>query len=413
MRARPTNDHGGTNRVAVGIDVGATTISAGVVDCHGRVLERRRTQPTPRSRSTGLADLLAGIVDDLTSARPEVAAVGVGIAGVVRWPDGAVRFAANHDHGQLPLRRLLQRSTPIPVFVDNDANTAVLAETVRPGRPARDVLLLAIGTGVGSGILLDGALWRGRDGLGAELGHTMIRRSGPRCACGRVGCVEVVASGTALALRARRILRDHPRSLLAQRVLRDPNVRVDVVIDAALDGDPHVLAAVRETGMWLGRGIGSAMQLFNVEDVVIGGGLSVLGELLLDPIRATCEREMSASRYLDCPSISLATHGNDATMIGAGLLALDGGSACQDVLCVTSCHDPSRAALIRAGRGEEVCAGATRPEPVGVSQAAGGSLRSPGPAPGTPREASRLPPRRPAVSGGGEVDACDDPAGRA
>ncbi|MGD9526169.1 ROK family protein [Pseudonocardia sp.] len=310
--------------LALGVDVGGTKLASGVVDRAGTVIEKRERRLTPSSSSSGLAGAIARLVADVRADHPAVAAVGIGIAGAVAWPEGTVVFAANHDH-RGKLCRAVEDRVGFPVVVDNDANTAAWAELRAGDVRAQDALFLAVGTGVGSGFVVDGRLWRGRRGLGAELGHMLVRPdSGLRCECGRVGCLETVASAEALVRFARMLVRQHPESHLADLVDGVmQHLTPKMVISAALEGDPLARSAAREVGRWLGRGVASVASIFNFEAVVVGGGLSGLGELLLGPMRVTCEKIVSHGHYLDTPRITCATHGNDATMIGAGLLALD------------------------------------------------------------------------------------------
>lgn len=307
----------------IGIDVGATKVVAAVVSADGTAQQRIDRKLTPDSNSAGLVDALARAVTVLRTTMPSVTAVGVGTAGVVQWPDGAIEFAANHGHRGLKLGRNLAARCGLPVVVDNDANAAAWAEASTGRYADQGVLFLAIGTGLGSGFVINGELMRGHHGRGAELGHVVVdRTSSERCACGLLGCLEVLASGRALERAGRKIVRTKPTSPLAARADRVKAVDMPMMIEAALAGDHDVAEVLRTMGGHLGRAIAEiAMSLLPVDRVVVGGGLSVLDRLLLDPMRRACEKTLASSRCYDAPRITLSRYGKDATLVGAALLA--------------------------------------------------------------------------------------------
>jgi glucokinase len=306
---------------AIGIDVGASKVVGGLVDGKGRVLVRDERRRTPGSDEAGLGGLLRDMVETLRVAAPADVPVGIGTAGLVRWPEGDVDFAANHGHRHVKLRRNLERATGLPVVVDNDANAAAWSETI--GRFAGEsVLFLAVGTGLGSGFVMNGRLMRGPRGLGAELGHLVVDAGGGRkCTCGLVGCVEALVSGWALEREGRAAVARDPRSALAARV-RTHGLSARVLIDAALDDDPDVLAVVREMGRRLGRTVAdNVMSLLPVDRVVVGGGLANLDRLLLDPMRGACDKALARSRCYHSPRFTMSTFRGDAVLVGAALLA--------------------------------------------------------------------------------------------
>lgn len=307
---------------ALGIDLGGTKIAAVVTDRHGSVVDRQDRVDTTSSRSNALTADLAAIVADVREKQPDLVAVGIGIAGAVTWPAGEILYAANHDH-RGAIRRLVEQRTGLPVVVENDANAAAWAEA-RAGRsPLRHALVVTVGTGIGSGLVLDGELWRGRGGLGAEVGHTLVRPvGGLRCRCGRVGCLETVVSSRALVAYTGEIARRKDPTGAMARLSASGGLTARAVIDAARDGDQAARLAAARLGRWLGRGVASLTAVVNVEDVVVGGGLSELGELLLAPMRTTCDGIVGKGGYLDRPRVSRAVHGTEATAIGAAMLAL-------------------------------------------------------------------------------------------
>lgn len=309
--------------VTIGIDVGATKVVAATVDADGKIIDRGVWQQRPDFNSESLVKNLAKIVQSLRTRRPDVSAVGIGTAGIVLWPDGEIVFAANHGHCRLKLRKKLEALCGVPVFVENDANAAAWAEAITSRYTDSSLLFLAVGTGLGSGFVIDGQVMRGPSGRGTELGHIVVdRSSGIRCSCGLVGCVEVLASGRALQEVGRKLVRRCPTSPLAQRLQHIDDLDVKTMINAAMAGDPDVIVAVRNMGNLLGKVIAdNVMSLLPVDRVVLGGGLSVLDRLLLDPMRSSCYRLLTRSKYQHTPRFSKTILADDATMIGAALLA--------------------------------------------------------------------------------------------
>lgn len=310
--------------LTIGIDVGATKVIGAVVDSDGRIQDRVALERVADANEAGLLDQLVGLTDTLGSSAGSGAPVGVGTAGIVHWPEGEIDYAANHGHRKVKLRRNLEKECGRRVVVDNDANVAAWGEFCA-GRLDVDggVLFLAIGTGLGSGFVMDRQLVRGHRGRGAELGHVVVdRASGLRCSCGLVGCLEAFASGWALERDGRDAVRARPDGVLAKRAGRPDRVTARLMIDAALDGDPDALPIVQSMGRRLGRAVAdNVMSLLPVGRVVVGGGLANLDRLLLDPMRGACDKAIARSNCYSVPRFSLTTFGADSVVVGAALLA--------------------------------------------------------------------------------------------
>jgi glucokinase len=254
-----------------------------------------------------------------------VEAVGVGAAGLIEWPEGFIRWAPNNAYHALPLRRLLRDATDLPTVVDNDANTAAWAEA-RIGNKASYMAFLTVGTGIGGGLILNNRLYRGKTGIGAEVGHLIIDPAGDhRCNCGSIGCLEALASGTALGRYGRTAAAAEPNGLLATLANEmDSPVTGEIVFAAALKSDPTALALFERMGHWFGIGIASLVNLFDLELIVVGGGVAAQApDLLLAPTRASFERFLFAREHRQRPPILPARLGADAGWIGAAMLALD------------------------------------------------------------------------------------------
>jgi glucokinase len=319
-----------THDLAIGLDIGGTKIAGAVVDADGAVLAEL-VEPTPEeSDAEAIAAVLLDMIERLR-ARHEVAAIGVGAAGIVEWPAGRMLWAPNISYRDWPVREQLEKVTGLPVTVDNDANVAALAEArfghraAGPDRtgPYTNMLLVTVGTGIGGGLVLDGRIYRGPTGLGGEIGHMILNPDGPECGCGNHGCFEAYASGTALTRMGREAAEDDPQGLIARLGAGDGGVTGRTVVAALEQGDPTARAIFARLGRWLGVGIASLATVFEVDAVVVGGGLVATGELLLEPTRVAAREFAYAPTVRGVTPVVPATFGGDAGKIGAALLALE------------------------------------------------------------------------------------------
>ena len=289
------------------MDLGGTKLLAGIVGDQGTV-HARVERPTPLASQRELLDGLEAVVEQLLREQP-VAAIGLGIPSTIDRRTGEVVASVNVPLGGVALGARMEERFGRPVAVDNDANAAALAEwAAGAGRGTRDMVMLTLGTGIGGGLVLGGKLYRGAVGAGAELGHMVIDYEGPPCSgsCTGRGHFEALASGRAADRRARALGLADARALAA----------------AARGGDRAALAECRELGCLLGAGIATLVNVFNPELVVVGGGFSAAGELLLTPAREVVEREALAPGR-DVVRIVLAELGDQAGLVGAGLLAFE------------------------------------------------------------------------------------------
>ncbi len=314
-----------TGRRAIGLDIGGTKIAGAVVRDDGTVLAEL-TEPTPEcSDATTMSAIVVSITERLQAEHPDVVAVGVGAAGIVEWPTGLIRWAPNSAYRDWAVRAELEEATGLPTAVDNDANVAALAEARLGARHYRDMVLVTVGTGIGGGLVLDDHIYRGPAGRGAELGHLIVDPDGPLCGCGNHGCLEALASGTALTRMGREAAAADPDGLLARlaRDTRDGQVTGRLVTAAARRGDPVAQALFGTLGRWLGVGIASLQNIFELEAVVLGGGLVATGELLLAPARAALREFAYAPGARGVAPVLAGTFGAAAGMIGAALLSLE------------------------------------------------------------------------------------------
>jgi glucokinase len=313
------------SRRTIGVDMGGTKLLAGAVDS-GLSVHRRAQRSVSGLDQSALLDVVVDAVQNIREAVGEVDAVGFGIPCLIDQRTGRAVLAVNLALSDIPFADVMAERLGLPVFVDNDANTAVLAEhKAGAARGCSDVVMLTIGTGIGGGLILGGVPYRGWVGAGAELGHMVIDMDGPRCQgnCPNRGCVEALASGTALAREASRIAQERPQSALARAVADGRELAGPLVTELAHDGDEAAIDAIELIGMRLGVAIASLVNIFNPEVVVIGGGVIAAGELLLHPARAEMRRRaLPPSR--EEVRIVAAHFGIEAGMIGSAALAFDG-----------------------------------------------------------------------------------------
>ena len=290
----------------VGVDVGGTKVLAVALDREGAV-NSTASVPTPGRLSSvpALEDALTAAVESLGQA-PQ--AVGVSAAGLVDADGETVRFATHLPWRESPARSSLEDRWGVPVVLDNDATCAGVAELARGSASgASSALVITLGTGIGGAVILGGRIYRGHNGMAGEFGHQQVVPEGLACECGQRGCWEQYCSGNALERLVRVSLGAH---------LDGPEVTA-----RAQAGDPIALAAFSSIGTWLGVGVANLVDAFDPEVVVIGGGLSAVGDLLLEPARATLARRVIGAGHRDLPTLVPATFGPESGAVGAALLA--------------------------------------------------------------------------------------------
>ena len=308
----------------IGVDLGGTKVA--VTQLADRDLAESLIRPTDRSGPDALIGQLAAMIDEVRG--PGLQAIGIGVPSVVDFETGRVVSSVNIPLANVPLREVLGRRVGVPVFVDNDATVAALAEAHDENlvMVSRDLVMITVGTGVGGGLVLGGRIYRGATGGAGELGHTLIGAdlTGPTPVPRRfpqAGSFEHEASGHALDTVASECAREHPDSALGNLLAAGKPVTGVEAVDAAQAGDEVAAKAVQLWGERLGIGIANAINTFDPEEVVIGGGAVRAGELLLEPARRV------AAGYVlpglgSRTTIRAARHGVRAGVLGAALLAV-------------------------------------------------------------------------------------------
>ena len=310
--------------LTIGIDVGGTKVLGGVVDESGKVLTTAR-KDTPRQGGSALTQTIADVAKELL-LQHSVASVGVSAAGFVSSDRKTMLATPNiADWNGVDLDNQLTKLIGLPVVIENDANAAAWGEAkFGAGKNQDHMMMLTVGTGIGGGIVVNGALYRGAFGIAAEFGHMRVVPEGHICGCGARGCFEQYASGNALLRHAREAINASPevaRNLLSRGDGTVAGLTGQAITDAARDGDPVALAAFNTTGQWLGAGIASLAVLLDPACVVIGGGVIDAGEILLKPTRESLERNMPFAGKHPYPQIIAAQLGNEAGLVGVADLA--------------------------------------------------------------------------------------------
>jgi glucokinase len=308
--------------LAIGVDIGGTKISAGVVDGAGAVIDRER-RPTPGS---DVAQTEAAIVEVVTAlaARHSVTCVGIGAAGWIGSDRATVLFSPHLAWRNEPLRDALAGRIGLPLVVENDGNASAWAEyRFGAARGHSSLVCVTLGTGIGGGLVLDGSLYRGANGIACEYGHMTIVPDGRSCACGNRGCWEMYASGRALARDARELVAESPA--VAARLIELAGsvdaITGPMVTQAAAEGDPAAESICTTMGRWLGRGLANLAAALDPSMFVIGGGVSEAGELLLAPARLEFAHTLTGRGFRPVAVIEAAAFGADAGLVGAADLA--------------------------------------------------------------------------------------------
>jgi glucokinase len=306
----------------VGIDIGGTKIAGALVNEAGESIRDLKV-PTPASDPVALQAAVVKMVEELRSGE-QVSAVGVAAAGFIDAKQSVVYYSPNLSWRNEPLKEKLEAELGLPVVIENDANAAGWAEyRFGAGAGYHHMMMLTIGTGVGGAIVANGELFRGGFGIGAELGHMNFVPKGRLCGCGQHGCLEQYGSGTALLNSAKELVASGSEEAKRLKELSDsvPELTGNEVYKAIQEGDPGALRLLTELGSNLGLAVASLVAVLDPEIVVIGGGVSAAGELLLEPIRAAYLEHLPARGFRPELKIVGAQLHNDAGVVGAADLA--------------------------------------------------------------------------------------------
>ena len=310
--------------VRVGIDIGGTGIKVGIIDAHHSIIGEGTIPTLTDIPFEEQVQHMAQCVED-TAAKAgvepyQIEMVGVGIPGIANSA-GEVIKCTNMGWFHVPFRSVFRRFLDVPVRIDNDANVAALAESVAGvSKGTSSSVFITIGTGIGSGIIINGKIWNGFHGIGGELGHVILCLNGVPCTCGNHGCLERYCSATALIRMGREAVAAHPESMILSMADGDPaKIEARTVIDSARQNDPVAVQVYGEYIDYLAQAIASVVNLLDPEVVVIGGGVSKAGDFLMEPLLREYPKYVIFNDQ-PIPEIKLAVLGSRAGVIGAAML---------------------------------------------------------------------------------------------
>lgn len=305
----------------IGADLGGTKLAVGVVDGRPETLWSSEV-PSKGYSQEAVIDLLAGQLNLAHEARPDAAAIGIGVPATIDFDRGYAISTVNLDLEDLPVKDLISEKVGLPAVIDNDANVAMLAEALYgAARGTSHALMLTLGTGIGGGAWIDGKVFRGSAGAAPEFGHVVVDIDGPKCQgnCRGRGCVETFASGSAIGRAGREAAEREPDSALGKLAAAGRPITGREVTEAAHAGDEASIAVIETAGHYLGNALVSLSNSFQPEVIVLGGGAMAMGELILEPVRK--ELLDRALRPMDQTRVVAAELGPAAGMIGAAALA--------------------------------------------------------------------------------------------
>lgn len=306
----------------IGIDIGGTKIAGALVNSEGVIVRESRV-PTPVEDPAALVTAVVALINELRAGH-EVIGAGIAMAGFIDAAQSSVIYGTNFGWKNFPLKSEIEAKLDIPVIIENDANAAGWAEyRYGAGRGFKHMVMLTLGTGVGGAVIVDGRMLRGGFGVAGELGHLRVVPDGIPCGCGQNGCIESYASGTALLREARELAESgKPEGArLAELQKQVGELTGKEVYQALVEKDPGAVALLNQLASWLGQAIASLSAVLDPEVVVIGGGVSAAGEMLLEPIRAAYRKYAPAGGFRPELKLAIAEFVNDAGVVGAADLA--------------------------------------------------------------------------------------------
>lgn len=316
------------NMVVLGIDIGGTSIKGGVVNQHGELLQEfkmsvNRGEPQEDTINK-LIELVKSFLNENHYKTDDIFGVGCGVPGIIDSTNGVVTFSSNLKWKDLPLKSMLEEGLNLPVRITNDANAAALAEAkFGSGNKYRSFIMMTLGTGIGSGIFVDGKLYEGNLGKGGEFGHSLLVMDGRQCGCGRKGCLEAYASATALVKDTEEMMKNHPESKLWEVKEKHGGLSAEVTFEAAKEGDPWANILIDLYVKYLSEGLLNYFNTFRPEAVILAGGIAEEGEFLISKIRDYCQKHDYGLKL--CPAVDIvkSSVGYDSGKIGAAALFMD------------------------------------------------------------------------------------------
>lgn len=309
----------------IGIDIGGTNIACGIADDECRIIARSKVKThAPRPYEEILEDIKQSVrlaCGEAGIAPSDAYSIGIGCPGICNQESGCVEYSNNLGFVNVPLRHDIEKEFGLPVFLDNDANAAAFGEyCAGAAKGAVNAVVITLGTGVGSGIIVDGKIYSGSNFAGGEIGHTVIVADGLPCTCGRRGCFEAYSSATGLVRMTAEAAELNPSSLVAEIIRVDGRVSARTAYIAMKQGDPTGQAVTERYVKYLACGIANTINIFQPDILCIGGGVCNEGDILLEPLKRAVAEQIYSKNSAKNTEIVICSLGNDAGVIGAAML---------------------------------------------------------------------------------------------
>ena len=312
----------------VGVDMGGTKILAAVINAKGEIVQQAKAATKPKKGSDEvikrIVRCIREAIDGAELKPSQIRAIGIGSPGPLDPETGVIIFAPNLGWSNVPLKAELEANLSIPTFVDNDVNVGTLGEyAFGAGQGVKSLVGIFVGTGIGGGIILDGKLYHGVNKTAGEVGHMIVEANGPQCGCGNFGCLEAVASRTAITRELQKAIRKKGQKSKLTKLNggKLDQIRSQAIAKAVKRGDKPTIKVMQRAGKYLGISVASIVHFLNPEMVVLGGGvIEAMGDSLLDPIRQAAAK-YALPTTMDGIQIVEATLGDNAGVIGAAVLA--------------------------------------------------------------------------------------------
>ena len=314
--------------IAIGIDIGGTSIKGAAVDKEGKVYDvftlRVVREDSQEVTINKLNVVLNNYLKEHNFNKDNILGIGIGVPGVIDTKAGVVSYSNNLRWSELPIRKMIEDATGLPVRITNDANAAALGEAkFGAGKDFKNIVMITLGTGVGGGIIIDGKIYDGNLGKGAELGHSVIVVDGEPCTCGRKGCFEAYASATALIRETKKMMDMHKDSLLWELADKKGKVDASIAFTAAKQGDKPAIELVNNYVKYLGEGLLNIFNVFRPEALVLSGGVANEGENLTSKLYEYCRARNFGFESTPEVEILISKLGYDSGKIGAAALFFD------------------------------------------------------------------------------------------
>ena len=315
------------DQFVIGVDLGGTKIAVAAGDSNGSILSKITKPTNPQQGVTFVVNSIISCINETINSAGlssrNIKAIGLGVPGPINRESGSVIFAPNLMWHDVPIVHLLTRVIDVPVCLENDANIAALGEyQFGAGKGSENMIYITVSTGIGGAFILGGEIYLGSHGMAGEVGHMTIVDEGPFCGCGNQGCLEALAAGPAIAKRAQASILHGDETIMKDMVNGYINrITAEIVSDAALKGDIVAGEIITKAGEYLGIGISNLINIINPDTIVIGGGVTNVGELLFKPLRKTAERRGIKAAFNKVKIVRSKLQ-SDAGLIGAICLAL-------------------------------------------------------------------------------------------